>query len=77
MVELCCFVFVNFKFGVFPDDVCIVEVHNLFAVWKGISQVLKQFSENFKKTFSYICRHWIFLFVLVSLFYFRKDRCTT
>lgn len=65
----------NFKFDVLTNDVCTIEVHNPFTVWKGITQVLKQFSETF--FFSYICRHWIVHFVLVSLFYFRKDRFAT
>lgn len=66
--------FVNFKFGVPTNDACTVEIHNPFALWKGISQVLKQFSEIF---FSSIFRQWIVLFVLVSLFYFGKDSCAT
>lgn len=67
---------VNFKFGVPTNDACTVEIHNPFTVWKGINEVLKQFSDNFLKYFhiyvgigsSSLC--W-------CLFYFRKDRCAT
>lgn len=45
--------FLNFKFGVPTNDACTAEIHNPFAVWKGITEILKQFSENLKKN-SYI-----------------------
>lgn len=67
--------FVNFKFYVPTNDDCTVELHYPFTVWKGISEVLKQFSGKLFFFFHiYIYRHQILLFVLVSLFYFRKDR---
>lgn len=64
----------NSKFYVLANDDYTVEPHYPFTIEKGISQVLKRFSDKLF-LFSYVYRHQILLFVLVSVFYFRKDRC--
>ena len=46
--------FVNSKFYVLTSDDCTVELHYPSTIWKGISQVLKQFLVNIFFIFMYI-----------------------